>query len=189
MSHNGVSLEALTKYYTYRDLDGQSIVNFTGKEPVLYANVVKYKTLKALLGKENFVIILYETSDATTGHWVSITFNDKLNTVYFYDSYGYKPDYEKSVGAVYASQYPNWITNLLDNSGVPYEWNKEDLQARGKVATCGHWATISSKLLRNLSINEFNNLFLMNSVPVLQPDFCIVLMSLVALNEIRDYFD
>jgi len=65
------------------------------------AQIIKYneledvKDIKSLFKEKPYFFLLYLDSQ-NSGHWVVVTYkekyNEKLNNIYFFDSYGYKPD-------------------------------------------------------------------------------------------------
>ena len=181
-----MSIQQLVEYYKGTDLSGQDIVKMIGKGPVLYSDLKKYKNLNQLLGKEGYVVILYQTSSKTTGHFCALMI--KNNAPYWFDSYGFKPDAEEQY-TPYDQKLPRYLTMLLEADERPVSWNKHDYQAkRASVATCGRWSTIAI-LLKDLSPQDFQHVFYNNKDPYLTSDNLVVLLTLTGLNNINEYFE
>lgn len=184
------SLEQITKFYINTDLSGEEIYQLTGKSPIIYSNLKNYKTLSELLGNEKFCVILYQTSSKTTGHWVAIMYNVSNEIVYF-DSYGLHYDTEQQNGATFDVKYPMYLTNLIKNDGRNVVFNQFDYQQWNKnVSTCGRWASVAVKFLRNISLSQFYQIFTTNQNSQLnKPDFAVSLLTLLSLNDITKFFN
>ena len=57
-----MSIEQLVTHFKTRDLTGQDIIKLIEKGPVIYSDLKKYRNLNQLLGKEGYVVLLYQTS-------------------------------------------------------------------------------------------------------------------------------
>ena len=181
-----MSLETMTNYFKKTDLTGEEIVKLVGKPPVLYSELGKYKTINDLLGKEGCVVVMYQTSSKTTGHFIAITRNDNNGKIRYADSYAIRnPDTEIQY-TPYDQKLPKYLTALLE--GTNYESNTVDYQSSQKgVSTCGRWASIFC-LLRNYELSEIYTLFKTNKGGFLQnSDNCATLITLWALNDITKF--
>jgi hypothetical protein len=182
-----MSLEQVVKYFNMRDLTGEEIQNLTGKPPVMYSDLPKYKTLDALLGKEKHSIILYQTSSKTTGHFVAITANDYDGTIRYCESYGYSPEQVRTM-TPFDDPFPTYIINLL----APYkvEYNKFDFQAKKKgVSTCGRWASIFCRL-RNVPLSRIIQMVSTNKSEFLRDyDNIATILTLLGLDDIETFID
>jgi len=180
-----MSLQKIVEFYMKRDLSGEEIVKLIGKEVVLYSDLKNYKTIDQLLGKENYVVILYQTSSITTGHFVAITRNEKTGKVRYNDSYGLDPLTELQYTA-FDKPLPRYLIDLLQN--VPYETNRVDYQSRkAGVSTCGRYASLFC-LFQNFTLQELGEIFTKNATPYLNvADNSVTLLTLVALKDIRDF--
>ena len=178
------SIQRVVDFYINRDLNGMEIENLIGKPPILYSDLAKYSTIDDLLGQEKCIVILYQTSSKTTGHFVAISKNDK-NEYRYFDSYGLNPDNELQY-TPYDEKLPQYIVKLL--TGVQYESNKFDYQSTNKgVSTCGRWASLAC-LFRNFTLAEFRALFTQNKDAWLNnPDHVSTILTLVALRDVRKY--
>jgi hypothetical protein len=181
-----MSLEQLVKFFNQRDLTGEEIQNLTGKAPVMYSDLPKYKTLDALLGKERHVVLLYQTSNKTTGHFVAITANDD-GVIRWCESYGYSPEQVRTM-TPYDDPFPTYIVNLLSDYQV--EYNKFDFQQKGKgVSTCGRWASIFCRL-RNVPLNKIIQMVSTNASSFLRDyDNIATVLTLLGLNDIQSFTD
>jgi hypothetical protein len=181
-----MSLETSVNYFKKQDLNGEEIIKLTNKAPVLYSDLAKYKTIDDLLGKEGYVIILYQTSSKTTGHFVAITRNDKTGRIRYADSYAIRnPDAEIQY-TPYDQSLPKYLSALLE--GTNFESNTVDYQSSQKgVSTCGRWSSIFC-LLRNCELSQISTFFKGNKGGFLQnSDNCATLITMWALNDITQF--
>lgn len=188
-----MSLENIIFYFKQRDLSGLEIENLTGKLPIIYSDLEKYGNLSELLGKHQYSVILYQTSSRTTGHFVSISYDDDTDTIRFSDSYGIPVDTEQQYAA-YDKPLPKYLSLLIEkhmknNPHCKYEYNKHDWQAKkASVTTCGRWASLFS-LFHKIPLRDFDQMMLSNHSAFLSDsDNVATLLTLVGLNDIQDYF-
>lgn len=143
-------------------LSGEDIVDLlNGKcNLVAYPDIKKFGSINELLGKYKKCVILYLNSE-NYGHWTCIY--EYKNTIYFFDSYGIKPNGEL-----------NWLPNnlniklrqnhkkllwLLYESKKNIEYNEYQLQKFGDgINTCGKWVVFRLKN-PHISVEKFKNLF------------------------------
>ena len=114
------------------------------------AKILKYSELPKGVGVEEWLkvgevcYILYE-STLNSGHWVSLARGK--DAVYYFDSYGNKPDVPLSWNSaernVELNQEPAVLTKMFSLTKVPVYFNDYDYQNKKDkdVATCGRWAT------------------------------------------------
>ena len=186
-----ITLEQLVLKYKSRDLSGQDIVALTGKPAVLSSDLRKYRSLEQLCGKERACIVLYQTSEKTEGHFVCLSIG-RNGVARFVDPYGLANGTEKIYGASYDANMPRYIDNFL----APYkardmfEQSKIDYQAKNpNVSTCGRWSSIFF-LWKDLSLVEIQHLLLYNKDPFMSnTDNCAVLLTLLGLSNIREFFE
>lgn len=181
-----MSIETLVKHFKMRDLSGEEVENLIGKAPVDYASLGKYKNLNELLGKENYCVVLYDTSSKGVGHYIALTRNEYDGKVRYFDSYGIpNPDVELQF-TPYDEQLPKYLTKLLE----PYDFesNRVDYQSKKSgVSTCGRFASIAC-MFRNLSLAQIQELFKTNKSDFLKDvDNTAVMLTMVGLNNIEDY--
>ena len=183
-----MSIESLVNYFKTKDLSGVDIQNLTGRAPVLYTDLKKFQSVNELLGAKKYVIILYQTSSITTGHFVCLRENDK-NEISFFDSYGFKYDSEQHFGARFDLNVPHYLTQLIEKDGRPCDYNKFDFQRkRPNVATCGRWSSIAA-LWKNLAFDEIRSLMTNNPDPWLNDyDNIATILTVLPIHNIRDFF-
>ncbi len=181
-----MSLQDVVSHFRKRDLSGLEIQNLIHKAPILYSDLERYTSLKQLLGKEKYAIVLYQTSSKTTGHFVAITLSDVTGKVRYCDSYGIpNPDREIQY-TPYDEKLPPYLTQLL--APYDYESNTVDYQAKNPVvSTCGRWSSVFCKW-RNLSLAQIKEIFSTNSDPYMRdPDNAVCLLTMLSLHDIREY--
>ena len=180
-----MSIEQLVHYYKDTDLSGNDIIKMIGKPPVLYSDLRNYKNLNALLGDKEYAIILYQTSSKTTGHFVCLFIRDGV--IHFQDSYGFRYDTEQQY-TQYDEKLPRYLTMLIEGDGRPIVWSKHDYQSkRSTVATCGRWSCVRI-LLKSISNMDFQHVFYNNKDAYLTSDNLVVMLTLIGLNDINQYF-
>lgn len=120
-----------------------------------YRDILQYKTLDDLLGKEGGVILLYEFIH-NVGHWFCI-FKLDSNTIEHFDSLGYKPDFELSkvkseLRAEFGEMSP-YVCKLMRESPYVLTYNEHKLQGK-TTATCGRWVGLRLRN-RHRTLEEF----------------------------------
>jgi len=180
-----MSLEDLTRYFLRRDLSGDEITKLIGRPPVLYSNLGSYSSVKQLLGKYGYVVILYQKTQFD-GHYVAL-FQDKNGNLNFQDSYGFKPDMPINMGLLpYDEPLPRYLSNLLDSSGMRVIINDYDYQ-KGKrkgYSDCGRHACLRI-LCRNLSNDQYRIMLTHNKSAFLTADHCAVLLTMLSLGDLN----
>lgn len=180
------NIQAIVSSFKDQDLSGDEIFKLTGKYPVIFSDLGKYQNVTDLLGKENYVIILYQTSSYTTGHYISLSKNDTTGKVRYFDSYGIANPLREIQYTPFDQKLPNYLASLL--AGVDYESNTFDYQASGKVSTCGRWSSLAS-LFHNFSLLEFHQLFKGNQGFLSNTDNCATILTLLVLEDIRKFLN
>jgi len=121
-------------------LSGKQMVDaLKGKvKVVVYSDVVKMNSLDELLNPHGKVIILYQTTSETSGHWCCL-FRQTFENVIFFDPYGLKPD-DEIPDCKYLS-YLNGETplrTLLNNSNYNVSFNPNRYEKWSKdMNSCG----------------------------------------------------
>lgn len=182
-----MSLERIVEHFKKTDLSGDDIETLVGKPVVLYSDLGKYKSITQLLGKEKYVVILYQTSSYTSGHYIAITQNDS-GKIRYCDSYGIKNPLTELQFTPYDKVLPKYLDKLL--GGIDYESNTTDYQSKTPtISTCGRWASLFCKF-RNLTLVQIRELFTANKSAYLNDsDNASVLLTLLALKDITSYLD
>ena len=84
-----MSFQRIVEYYMLQDLDGDSIERLIGKQPILYEDLKKYKSLSDLCPRNsNFQVILYEELEYS-GHYVALIVDYDNRIVNFFDRVSY----------------------------------------------------------------------------------------------------
>ena len=183
-------IEKLVEYFRKQDLSGDDIYKLIHKNPVPYSQLGKYKNLNQLLGKEGYVVILYEVS-RNSGHWVCLVEQNEGKSIYFQDSYGYPPDAPITHGMVPydKAHFPLYLSQLIQNDPRPFDYNKKDFQSKNpNTGDCGRWATMKC-LLKDIPNEAFRHLFFNNQDKYLSSDNLVVLLTLQGLNNITDFYN
>lgn len=179
--------EKVVEHYIKQDLTGDDIETLIHKPPVLYADLGKFKNVEELLGKDNYAVILYETSSRTSGHWVAL-YKRFDGVLCFSDSYGMRYDTEQQY-APYTEKLPRYLTQLIEGSGMPVEYNKVDYQNKNsRIATCGRYACFFCLFGKIMKFDEIQSFLQRNQDSFLTPDNIVCLTTLWGLGEIRNYF-
>ena len=180
-----MNIESYIKKYRNEDLTGEQIQSVIGSTPVLYTDLKNYNSIFDLLPKAApYKIILIQVSSITSGHYVAIWLNYASNTIYYFDSYGYKVDKPITLGlAKYdtTNHIELYLTKLINASGCKLWENIVDYQSKKdvRISTCGRWSSTAIRL-RNLFPREFGLLFKGNVNKYLnQPDNVITLLTLL----------
>lgn len=137
----------------YTPLKGSDMVKLLPEALVLtYDELHKYKDIDELFPKVPYFVLLYQHS-LNSGHWVGV-FKVNNNVLYFFDSYGLKPDtaqLPKSL-AIRNKLYSNkdYLTELIFNSGyTELKYNTYRFQD-GNTYTCGYYVVVR---LRNRDLS------------------------------------
>ena len=110
------------------------------------------------------IILLQDPRNMNSGHWVALSRNNRKKEMYFFSSYGGKPDAELNEWIGYTGREVSGQGRLLLNDGLKglaYEgwtiyYNDYPYQVKGdKTATCGIWAT--AFLNSGLNPDEFED--------------------------------
>ena len=115
-------------------------------------NVEKYGAVRTLqlLNKmgERVLILLQDPLNMRTGHWMSLSFYPLDKTIYFFSSYGGKPDEEKNRWIDVAARFSSGQARNALNDGLKelhklgwtIHYNDYPFQKEGdNSATCGIW--------------------------------------------------
>ena len=127
---------------------------------VQYSDLHNIKSIDELLGPYKKCVLLYQTS-ANYGHYCCVwEYND---TIFFYDSYGSKPDSQlnfvpKDLKDELNSNH-NYLIRLMYDSGKNVEYNQYEFQSKEpNVATCGRHC-VNRLRFPEISINDYHDIF------------------------------
>ncbi len=131
---------------------------FDGKVKIVtFKEIANYETLEKLLHPYNKVVILFE-SKPNNGHWTCL-FKNSEGEIYFFDSYGMKPESELRYSAgmnKYLNQRRNTLLRLFDNHLVKYSDYQLQKWKKG-TNTCGRYV-IARMCCDHLNSHEFAEL-------------------------------
>ena len=157
----------------YTPRTGEEVQNaVAGHPPIyLYSNLCEEMkrcknptaVIKRIFAKslKNFILI-QSPRKPNSGHWCGLSMNPYLKDIYFFSSYGGKPDEEKNrwisrYGQILSGQDANLLNDGLKgmmNEGWRIHYNQYPYQMKGdKTATCGIWA--AGFLNSNANPDEF----------------------------------
>lgn len=127
---------------------------------VQYSDIHKIQTIEELLGPHKKCVLLYQTS-ANYGHWCCVW--EYNNIIFFYDSYGSKPDTQLNFVPPdlkdELNSNHNYLIRLMYNSGKKVEFNQYKFQSREPdVATCGRWC-VNRLRFPEISIEDYHDIF------------------------------
>jgi hypothetical protein len=131
---------------------------------IQYSDLHKIKSIDELLGPHRKCVLLYLTS-ANYGHYCCVW--EYNNTIFFFDSYGSKPDTQlnfvpKDMKEELNSNH-NYLIRLLYESGKNVEYNQYQLQSREpNITTCGRWCC-SRLRFPEISIEDYHDIFKQSS--------------------------
>ena len=96
----------------------------------------------------NWIILLQDPKDMDSGHWMSLSIHPAKKEIYFFSTYGGKPDFEKNQwltedDQIQSGQNTNALNDALKQMalrGWTIHYNNHKYQKEGdKTATCGIW--------------------------------------------------
>ena len=168
-----------------KDLTGVDVQYLTrGKSRVLlYDTITVNDNILDLIGPTNQVMLLFPTKRGSNdGHWISITYHPKTNTIYYFDSYGLSIDAERKYSTsrhVEQNALGTIMTKAI-KSGVNFTWNPVRLQLmKDGINTCGRWAAMRNRMYY-LTNDEFIKLF-MNQRE--EPDYLITMLTFLTISK------
>lgn len=97
---------------------------------------------------DNFILV-QNPNKMNSGHWTALKFKPFTKEIYFFSTYGGKPDTEKNLwispnDLIRSHQVPNIINDGLKVfalNGWKIHYNQHEYQHKGdKTATCGIWS-------------------------------------------------
>jgi hypothetical protein len=133
-------------------LSDKDIRDILGDVPIFTSrDLGSVQSADSLFDSKGRCVILYTPQSPTEGHWTCLL--KKPNGIYFFDSYGDKPDNDEALGDV-----PPYLTKLLKGSGKPVYYNTKQYQKeRNDVATCGRHI-ISRLIYANKSPEQYDKI-------------------------------
>lgn len=132
---------------------------------VRYSDLPQHESIFDLLQPYNNFILFYEVKERNDGHWVSVLYHEDINTLEFFDSYGFddRQILGKSPTSHLYMQGKPYLTYLFDKAQREQNcriiFNTKQLQSkRSQIATCGRYAAFRSRM-RHVKYNQFIALF------------------------------
>ena len=127
---------------------------------VQYSDLHRIPTIDELLGPHRKCVLLYQTSH-NYGHWCCVW--EHNDTIFFFDSYGSKPDTQLKFLAhdmkTELNSNHNYLIRLLYKSGKKVEFNQYQFQSRDPhVAVCGRWC-VNRLRFPEISIDDYHTIF------------------------------
>lgn len=143
----------------YKPKSGEQVQRATRTHPPIYvySNLVKEmkrkgadNVLYSLLKKNrDSLILVQDPQQMNSGHWTSLSFHPENKKIYFFSSYGGKPDIEKNLwiphdDLIRSGQDLNVLNDglktLMIRDGWEIHYNQYPYQKIGdNTATCGIW--------------------------------------------------
>lgn len=173
--------EVIFKPRTGEEMQNAIILNNGGKIPILlYSDLCRgfkeygaLKTIKELyrLYGEKMLILLQNPEKMNSGHWMSLTILPRERKIYFFSSYGGKPDEEKNKWLSYLEREKSGqVENVLNDGlkelhmlGWDIHFNDYPYQLDGdNTATCGLWT--AAFLNMNMDPDEFCELVIRHQI-------------------------
>ena len=126
---------------------------------ITYPHLKNYNTIESLLPEEKSACFILLKTSFHSGHWTVVCRNG--NNVYYFDSYGVKPDGEmKHIHPEMRYELgedTHYLTNLLSASSFNESYNNYQYQSYSEdINTCGKWCTIFAKaVFDNQTLKSF----------------------------------
>ena len=145
-----------------KSLSGSEVLKLLDNKANLfsYSQLHTINSIDELLGQYKKCVLLYHTSQ-NYGHYVCVWENN--NTLFFFDSYGSKPDTQLKFLPTHLKEElnsnHNYLIRLMFNSGKKVEFNEYQLQSReNNITTCGRWC-VNRLRFPEISIDEYHSIF------------------------------
>ena len=158
----------------YKPKTGEQVVRAIYSHPpiYLYSDLVKNMKQKGaadvlyeMAAKNNdSLILVQDPKQLNSGHWTSLSFHPEKREIYFFSSYGGKPDVEKNQwlplsGLMSSGQdlnvFNDGLKELMLKDGWVIHYSQYPYQVVGdNTATCGIWC--AAFLNSGLNPDEFN---------------------------------
>jgi hypothetical protein len=170
-----------------QDLTGSDIqITTNGKCPVhLYKDLLKYNSIQEILGEYNKCIVLFPVKSSQDGHWCCMIYHDDINTLEWFDPYGFSWDQELKYSEDTKWTQYNIIGQLMQKAqeqGIKTMWNKYRFQQlKDGINTCGKHSSIRARF-SYLKIDEYAKLMLHQNET---PDYLVSILTFITLRDNR----
>lgn len=156
---------------------------------VIYDDIIRQtSSIEHIFDGYDGVIIYYPNKktglNSTYGHYCALTKDMKNKTIYFFDSYGEKPDQQKPLmnrNELYQGEgEENTLVKYLLKQklyGWNIDYNNKPIQSyANNSATCGRWSLLRT-VFSFLTNDEFvNEMFRISKIMALSPDQLVALL-------------
>ena len=168
----------------YKPRSGDEVCVASGGVPICPYSVLndaaKILGIERLLRKmfsisRKYIILLQDPANMRSGHWMGLEFDPKKNAIYFFSSYGGKPDVEKRRWLGKSGMNKSHQTVDVFNDGLKellkkgweIHYNDHPYQFEGDhTATCGIWTV--AFLNSNMNPEQFYRYNLRNHQGVVE---------------------
>ena len=124
-----------------------------------YPHLKEYHSVEELLPEDKSACFILIKTSFQAGHWTCLVRD--YNNVYYFDSYGVKPDGElKNINEYLRYELGEdhrFLTNLLETSRFNIKYNTFQFQSyHENINTCGKWCTVFTKsVMEGLTLKAF----------------------------------
>ena len=182
MSKKQQPLDVIVKDAENIPLSGSDLETITeGKSQILkYSDLHQYSSIDDVFGNKEAIIILY-LKKSNFGHWCALFKAPwKPETLYFFDSYGFKMDEEIKFAdeqlRIHQGKNVPHLTHLVRKSNYYLEQNDFQYQSKEHdINTCGRWAAVRVRHL-DMTAKQFKTFFTKNKHYT--PDFWVSILSI-----------
>lgn len=177
-------MDKVIKTIYSQDLTGQDVeITTNGHCPIhLYRDLLKFNHIKEVIGGHNACIVLFPVKSSTDGHWITILYHPKTNTIEHWDSYGLSWTQELKYSQDEETKY-NILGQLYDKArkeGYNVVYNPfRYQQMKEGINTCGKHASIRARF-RYLDMYEYKKLMMGQSN---NPDYLVSILCFISLRD------
>jgi hypothetical protein len=176
--------KVIKKIYS-QDLTGSDIqITTNGKCPVhLYKDLLNFNSLQEILGEYNKCIVLFPVKSSENGHWCALLFHEDINTLEWFDPYGFSWNQELKYSEDTKWTQYNIIGQLMDRAkqkGIITMYNPYRFQElKDGINTCGKHSSIRVRF-SYLKIDEYKKLMMGQED---SPDYLVTILTFITLRD------
>lgn len=180
-------MDKVIKNIYEQDLTGSNIeLTTNGKCPVhLYKDLLKFNSIQEILGKYNKCIVLFPVKSSESGHWCALIYHQDINTLEWFDPYGFSWDQELKYSEDTKWTKYNIIAMLMkkaQDQGLKTMFNPYRFQQlKTGINTCGKHSSIRCRF-SYLKIEDYAKLMLHQKET---PDFLVTILTFITLEDNR----
>lgn len=178
-------MDKVIKNIYSQDLTGSDIQKTTnGKCPMhLYKDLLKFNSIQEILGQYNKCIVLFPVKSSTNGHWCALIYHEDINTLEWFDPYGFSWDQELKYSEDTKWTQYNIIGQLMNKAKEqgfittfnPYRFQ----QLKDGISTCGKHSSLRARF-SYLKIDDYAKLMLHQKE---SPDYIVTIMTFLTLED------